>query len=512
VDRASSRLIPQTLTGDIWQQCLPQDSADLPEPMRGLCGWVRDHKMPFLSNQGGISEDLSPLRDQRIVRFLSVPVLVGDRLVGQITLANSPRDYTAQDRAAIERLAVLYGLAVLHTWGEWELVEAKQAAEAGNVAKSQFLATMSHEIRTPMNAIMGMVQLAQEKPSCQEQREYLQIVESSAAHLMALLNDILDLSKIEAGSLELDSLPLDLEASLGELIKAQRPRGMHKQINLALDMDQPLPPLMGDPIRLRQVVINLVDNAIKFSPVGGGVRVEVRTQERDAQGVKLLLCVRDGGPGIPREKREEVFKPFVQLENGAARRHGGTGLGLSICRRLVNAMGGNIWVESSPGQGSAFCFSLRLPLAPQPTAAPPQPVASTPEYWRSLSILLAEDNLVNQKIGVALLEREGHRATLARDGHETLEKFRQGGFDLILMDIEMPGMDGLTATAAIRELEAQAGGHLPIVAITAHAMKGDRERFLAQGMDGYLSKPISKDALRQALAQAMGWLPGGAGS
>lgn len=401
---------------------------------------------------------------------------------------------------------------------EQDGARAMKAAEQASRAKSEFLANISHEVRTPLNALMGLTRMLMDSPLNAEQANWLSLMDSSAHSLLALLNDILDLSRIEAGKLDIEHTRFDLHRALRDATGAHAEQARAKPLAFQLALHPDLPQwVMGDPGRLGQVIGNLLSNAIKFTPRNGRIDVTVSGPRTAGQGPRQLqLKVQDSGVGIGRKQQATIFEAFTQADASTARRYGGSGLGLAICARLASLMGGRIDLQSELGQGSTFTLTLPLLEAPVdnsgPMSAPMElmEIADAGPRYAGMVVLLAEDHPVNEMMLRQLLLRLGCIVRVARGGAQAVAQWEQGGIDLVLMDVQMPGLSGLQATQLIRAAEAKRRlKRTPIVAVTANAMPGDRESCLSAGMDGYTPKPVSPQALMREMDRVLESLASG---
>lgn len=513
-DRQDGRYIKFPYFADISDPHFQGMEIRLDHQKNSITGYLLKTRQPLLLTPDNYTEicrqnDMECL-GTKPYSWLGAPFYL-DNLAGAVAVQSYSRIvYTEKDKELMAFVARHIGDVLKRKRAVDELKKAKEWAEQAERNKSVFLANMSHEIRTPMNGIIGLTELVLKSDIAGHQRTYLEMVHTSAERLLKLINDILDFSKIEAGKLELVIAPFSLRNTLADGIEILGITAAQKSLNLHVDCEDTIPDLLyGDAGKLHQILMNLVGNAIKFTNQGSvTLTVQRLDQDKLQNQIHLLFQIKDTGIGIPRKEITNIFKAFSQLDTTRDSSHRGTGLGLVIAAELVEMMGGKICAESEPGVGTTFYFSVRFPLGgaagkeePAGSQRPAAPRQDTDR--RELRILLVEDEYINRTLALTVLEREGWQVTTAGDGNEALARYRDNDFDLILMDIQMPELDGYDTTRAIRSAEGRTGRHVPIIAMTAYAVKGDREKCLAAGMDGYVSKPIRPDQLREEIDRVL---------
>ncbi|MFO7751184.1 MAG: MASE3 domain-containing protein [Desulfobacteraceae bacterium] len=506
IDRETGFLVSPTLTETVWDKCRVQEKDHIFSEFSGLWGWVLENREPLCTNEVAADPRSTgvPPGHIPIDSFLSVPAMIGGELVGQIAVANSARAYEKKDISDLEKIAHLYAISINEKQRINELQKAKQEAEAANEVKTLFLANMSHEIRTPLNAISGFAQLLRESLQGSldsRQENYVVHIIEAGNRLTELVNDILDISRIESGETSIKAAPFNVQGLIRKVKGLFLGLNRDNRLSCTVQADESLPEtLVGDHDRIMQVLTNFVSNAVKFTEQGSvTVSVEKCSDE------KIMFKVSDTGIGFPEDAHNHLFEKFYQADSSYTRQYQGAGLGLSISKELVERMGGTIGFESQPGKGSTFYFILDLAAVDSKyfdsvhEASLPEPEPD-PSVQQGLKILLAEDDVLSREVMTHFLESAGHTVTEAENGNKVLKALEQDFFDIILMDVQMPEMDGVEATKTIRNATSHRfDPHIPIIALTAYAMAGDREQLIKTGMNDYLSKPVDFNLLNQKI-------------
>nr|WP_319543984.1 ATP-binding protein [uncultured Pseudodesulfovibrio sp.] len=482
-----------------------------PNGYSGLCGYSLNTQKGFYTNTPETHPASKELPEGHLQfhNFISIPVIYNDQLFGQISLANTDNEYTDEILNDIQSLADLFAIGLHRQALQKKLISAKEDAEAANKAKSEFLANMSHEVRTPLNGIHGMLQLLQTTQLTDEQSEYITNATTASKRLTHLLSDILDLTRIEAGKVTIKYSRFSLEKTIRHIEDLFYPSLKQSGLTISHDISPALPQnLLGDETRLNQILVNLIGNALKFTK-NGGITISLSPlANRNSDKCKILFTITDTGVGIPDDKLGILFQPFSQVSEGYRRDQQGAGLGLVITKHLVTIMGGSISIESEVGTGTTVYFTCTFDIPDPDDIVIPgkeiETVIPNAQTLKDLRILMAEDEHINSLAASRLLIKNGAEVVVVENGKEAVEILRQSSFDLVLMDIQMPIMDGVEATKAIRQgLAGNDNRAIPIIALSAYAMTGDAEIFLAAGMNAYQAKPVDVNTLHKAITDIM---------